>query len=276
MKKLYYILGLALLAVSVWLFFIPAFQGDLTVNPSIVLGSFELRWYGLIIGLAILAAYLVSRKYAWRFGISETDIDDFTFWAVIFGIIGARAYYVLFNIPYFSTDWIEVLKIWHGGLSIYGGIIGGALFAYIYTRKKAYTFNQLFDVIALGLPLGQAIGRLGNFFNQEAFGSPTNLPWKMFVEPQYRPVMYSQNSFFHPAFVYEIIANLIIFCILQKLLGKGRSGTIGWAYLGLYSLVRFFIEAIRVDSFFVSGLRVDQVVSALILLISGIMIMRKR
>lgn len=276
MKKLYYILGLALLATSVWLFFIPAFQGHLLVSPVITIGAFELRWYGLIIGIAILAAYLVSRKYAWRFGISQEDIDDFTFWAVIFGIIGARAYYVLFNISYFSTDWIEVLKIWHGGLSIYGGIIGGALFAYIYTRKKAYTFNQLFDVVALGLPLGQAVGRLGNFFNQEAFGGPTNLAWKMFVEPQHRPVMYSQNNFFHPAFAYEIIANLIIFFILQRLLGKGRSGTIGWTYLGLYSLVRFFIEAIRVDSFFVNGLRADQVVSVVVLLISGIMIMRKR
>jgi len=276
MRKAYYVLGAVLLAVSAWAFFIPAFQGQIAISPSISLGSFELRWYGVIMGLAILTAYLISRKYAWRFGISQTDIDDFTFWAVIFGIIGARAYYVLFNIEYFSRDWIEVVKIWNGGLSIYGGLVLGLIFAYFYTRKKAYSFSQLFDVVALGLPLGQAVGRLGNFFNQEAFGGPTNLPWKMFVEPQYRPVMYSQNNYFHPAFAYEAIINLVIFFILQKLLGKGRSGTIGWAYLGLYSLGRFFVEAIRVDSFFVNGIRVDQVVAALVLLLSGIMLLRKK
>lgn len=276
MKKLYYILGLIILALATWFYFIPAFQGEIAVNAGIAIGDFYLRWYGLFMAAAILVSYLIARKYSWRFGISQSDIDDFTFWGVILGIIGARAYYVLFNLPYFSRDWMEVLQIWHGGLSIYGGLLTGLVFTYFYTRKKAYGFGQLMDVVALGLPLGQAVGRFGNFFNQEAFGIPTSLPWKMFVEPQYRPIMYSQQEYFHPAFLYEVIGNIIIFFILQRLVGKGKSGTIGWAYLGLYSLLRFFVEALRVDSFISNGLRVDQVVAVVLVLVSGAMILRKR
>jgi phosphatidylglycerol:prolipoprotein diacylglycerol transferase len=276
MKYIYWTTGIIAILASVVFFFVPAFQGQIKNSPGILIGNFQLRWYGLTMALAILAAYLVSRRHAWRFGISKNDVDDYSFWAIIVAILGARLYYILFNLNYFTENLHETYRIWHGGISIYGGLLAALLFTYFYTRKKAYSFSQLFDLVALGLPLGQAIGRLGNFFNQEAFGFPTNLPWKMYVEPGNRPIEYVKSDFFHPAFLYEIILNLIVFAILQRMLGKTKSGVIGWAYLGLYSLGRFFVEGFRLDSFFFQGVRIDQVVAGLVLLLSGGMILRRR
>jgi len=275
-KKLYWSTGLLTLAVSIYYIFIPAFAGTLEVSPVIGIGEFQIRWYGLTMAAAILAAYLISRHQSWRFGISKTDIDDFTFWVILAGLVGARAYHVLFNLGYYSANWAESYKIWHGGISIYGAILAGLLFTYFYTRNKAYSFSQLFDVMALGLPLGQAVGRLGNFFNHEAFGLPTSLPWKMYVPGEYRPAQFLQENFFHPAFLYEIILNLVIFFILQKLVGKTKSGVLGWIYLGLYSLGRFFVESLRLDSMFYQGLRVNQVAAILLVVVSGIVILRKQ
>lgn len=276
MKKFYWIAGLVALAATIYYIFIPAFAGTLLINPVLGFGDFQIRWYGVTMAAAILAAYLVVRHHSWRFGISKTDIDDYTFWAVLAGLAGARIYHVLFNLTYYSNDWHEAYKIWHGGISIYGALLGGLLFSYFYTRKKAYTFSQLFDVVALGLPLGQAVGRLGNFFNHEAFGLPTSLPWKMYVPSEDRPVEFIRESFFHPAFLYEIIINLSIFFILQKLVGKTKAGVLGWVYLGLYSLGRFLVEAIRLDSMFWQGLRVNQVMAIILVVVSGLVILRKQ
>lgn len=258
----------------IFFIFIPAFAGRLAIDPVIHLGLFNLRWYGVILATAILAAYFYIRKQAWRFGISQGDVDDYSFWVVILGILGARVYYVLFSWSYFVHNLSEIYQIWHGGISIYGGVLVVLLFTYFYARKKAYRFNQLFDLAACGLPLAQAIGRFGNFINQEAFGTPTSLPWKMYVEPAHRPVSLIQYNFFHPAFLYEAILDLAVFFVLRKLAGKSRSGLIGWTYLGLYSLGRFFVEGIRLDSFFLKGFRVDQLIAIMLVIISGIMIFR--
>ena len=276
MKNFYWTISLLALVAAIYFLFIPAFAGTLAINPVIEVGAFHIRWYGLTMALAIFVAYLVSRHHSWRFGISKTDIDEYTFWVVIVGLIGARAYHVLFNLSYYSADWTESYKVWHGGISIYGALLAGLIFTYFYTRKKAYSFSQLFDVVALGLPLGQAVGRLGNFFNHEAFGLPTNLPWKMYVPAQYRPGQFLQDSFFHPAFLYEIIVNLAIFFMLQRLVGKTKAGTLGWVYLGLYSLGRFFIEGIRLDAMFWQGFRANQVAAVLLLVVSGIVILKKQ
>ncbi|MEO8065752.1 MAG: prolipoprotein diacylglyceryl transferase [Candidatus Doudnabacteria bacterium] len=277
MKKIYWMVGIVAAVVLIYFLFIPAFTGRLILNPILSAGPIQIRWYGLIMASSILAAYFLTRKNSWRFGISKTDIDDFAFWAVIAGIIGARVYYVIFNYSsYFSHNPSEIYKIWHGGLSIYGGILSGLVFGYFYSRKKAFSFYQLFDLIALSLPLAQAVGRFGNFVNQEAFGIPTNLPWKLYIAPKYRPVEYSSSNFFHPAFLYEALLDIAVFLILSRLAGKAKSGIIGWSYLLLYSLGRFFIEAIRLDSFFVSGFRVDQVVAAVLFLISGAIIFAKQ
>lgn len=276
MKKFYWTIGLLALAAAIYFIFIPAFAGTLLINSIIGFGGFQIRWYGLTMAAAILSAYLVARHHSWRFGISKTDIDDYTFWAVLAGLVGARTYHVLFNLTYYSDNWHEAYKVWHGGISIYGALLGGLIFTYFYTRKKAYTFSQLFDVVALGLPLGQAVGRLGNFFNHEAFGLPTSLPWKMHVPVEDRPLEFISQSYFHPAFLYEILINLAIFFILQKLVGKTKAGVLGWVYLALYSLGRFLVEGIRLDAMFLYGFRVNQVMAIILVVVSGLMILRKQ
>jgi phosphatidylglycerol:prolipoprotein diacylglycerol transferase len=278
MKKTHLIILGIIAAISLLVFFIliPAFAGRLQINPAIDLGSFEIRWYGIIMALAILTSYFIARKYSWKFGISKNDIDDYSFWIVMIGFLGARAYYVLFNLDYFSKYPQEIYKVWHGGLAIYGAVIAGLLFTYFYANRKAYTFWHLLDLVALSLPLGQAIGRIGNFINQEAYGTPTELPWKMFVASKNRIPEYYQYQYFHPAFLYEIILNLIVFGILYKILGKTKSGVLGLIYLAAYSLGRFFIEGIRLDSFFVKGFRVDQVIAFLLVVIAGYCALKKQ
>ncbi len=269
MKKEYIIiLSIIIVSLLAFFIFIPAFGGKLQISPLINLGFFQIRWYGLIMALAVLVGYFFARKNSWRFGISQDAIDDYVFWLVIVGVIGARIYYVLFSYNYYLGDLLEVFKIWRGGLSIYGGILSGLAFTFFYTRNKAYTFYQMFDLIAISLPLSQAVGRFGNFFNQEAYGTITNLPWKMYVSVD--------HQFHHPAFLYEAILDLAVFVILYKMLGKVKSGILGFLYLLLYSLGRFFVESIRLDSFIISGFRVDQVVAFLLIVISGLIILSKQ
>ncbi len=263
-----FVIALILGLVAIVYFFIPAFAGKILVSPTINLGPLMIRWYGLIMGLGILSSYLVARKNSWKFGIGTKDVDDYAFWTVIIGILGARIFFVVFTWDFYSANLNEIYKIWHGGLAIYGAIIASLVFTYFYARKKVYRFWHLFDLIALCLPLGQAIGRFGNFFNQEAYGTVTELPWKMYVK--------ADNSFHHPAFLYESILDIVIFVILFRIFGKTKPGTIGLTYLLLYSTGRFFIEGIRLDSLVVSGFRVSQVVAFLVILVSGILILRIR
>ena len=215
---------------------------------------------------SILLGFFLARRNSWRFGISLNDIDDLSFWLVIVGLLGARIYYVLFSWDYFSRYPNELYQIWHGGLSIYGAVLAGLVFAYFYSKRKAYTFWQLADVLALSLPLAQAVGRFGNFINQEAYGTPTTLPWKMNVHGQ----------FVHPTFLYEAIADVAVFLILRKLLGRVKSGVLTIVYIGTYSLFRFFIEALRTDSFFIFGFRGDQLMAFLLIMACGLMFYRRQ
>jgi phosphatidylglycerol:prolipoprotein diacylglycerol transferase len=267
-KIIYAVAGSVALLSLVFLLLAPAFAGKIKINPTLEIGSLQIRWYGLIMATAILISYLLARKNSWKFGISKKDVDDYSFWLVIVGLLGARIYFIIFTWDFYVQHLEEIYKIWHGGLAIYGAIISGIVFTHFYVKRKAYSFFQLFDLVALSLPLGQAIGRFGNFFNQEAYGTVTDLPWKMYIE--------ANDSFHHPAFLYEAIFDLLIFFVLYRFLGKVKSGTLGLWYLLLYSFVRFFIEGIRLDSFVISGFRVDQVVAFLVFIISGGLILRMR
>ncbi|MBI2607507.1 MAG: prolipoprotein diacylglyceryl transferase [Candidatus Doudnabacteria bacterium] len=258
----------------VYFFFVPAFAGKIIISPVIDLGIFTIRWYGLMIALAVLTGFLVARKYAWKFGIDARQLTDFAFWLVIVSGIGARLYFVIFEFNYFVRNPLEIVEIWHGGISIYGAVISGFVFAFFYARRKAYSSWQLMDLTALSLPLAQAVGRFGNFFNQEAFGLPTNLPWKMFVGRNNRPLEFVDADFFHPTFLYEAIWNVIVFFVLLKLVGRHKSGVLAFAYLMSYSLGRFFIEGIRLDSALIMGFRSDQVIALIIFLFAGFMIYR--
>ena len=238
------------------------------MSQGFAVGGLTVRYYGLILGLAIVTGYLVARENAWRFGLGTDSVDRFAFWAIIVSFICARLYFVLFELDYFSNNPAGILRIWEGGVSIYGAIIGGFLFALLYSRGKAFSAWQLLDLAALSMPLAQAIGRFGNFVNYEAYGSETNLPWKMFVP--------ETGAFHHPTFLYEAIANLSVFVILFRYRGRLKPGNLALLYVMAYALVRFLIEPLRVDSVFVSGFRADQVVSALVfLLAAGVFFSRK-
>lgn len=234
--------------------------------------AIPVRFYGLLMALAILAAWFLALRLAPTFGIKSEALDEALPWVVGFGLLGARAYFVIFTWPHFAAQPIEILEVWKGGLAIYGAMLGGALGLFLYARRAGQPFLKILDLVALVMPLAQSIGRWGNFFNQEAFGRPTNLPWKIYISPEYRPAQYLQEKFFHPTFFYESLWDLTVFLILLRIAAslptRERSGTLVAYYLILYPLGRFFIEFLRVDSFFISGFRVDQITS-LVMMLTG-------
>jgi len=198
-------------------------------------------------------------------------LGDLAIWLVIGAIPCARIYYVAFQWQqYVQRPWWHMLAVWEGGIAIHGAIIGGTIATIIFARVNRISFWQLLDLVAPSLILGQAIGRWGNFFNSEAFGKPTNLPWKLYIAPQYRPFELINFEFFHPTFLYESLWNLGIFGLLlwlffwgQKRANKLKIGTLAAVYLIGYSLGRVWIEWLRTDSLMIGPLKIAQVVSLL-------------
>ncbi len=214
--------------------------------------GFQIRWYGIFIATGLLLATLLILKRAKKLGFEEDTIIDLVIVCMPSAIIGARMYYVLFNWSYYQGDIMKMINIRGGGLAIHGGVIAGVLAGWIYTRIKKLDFTKLIDICAPGLILGQAIGRWGNFFNNEAHGGPTDLPWGIMVEGQK----------VHPTFFYEFVWNLLVLGVLLKYRdSKKFDGEIFLLYLGLYSVGRFFIEGMRTDSLMLGPLRMAQVIS---------------
>lgn len=245
------------------------------------IGPITVHWYGLVLACAFLIGLFTASKVAKQFGESADNIFDLAFSVVISAIIGARLYYVLLDIPYYSKYPIEIPAVWHGGLSIHGGIIGGFIALYIYIKRKNLSLFKYADILSFGLIAGQSVGRWGNFFNSEAFGRPTNLPWKLFISPEHRPEQFLDFQYFHPTFLYESIWNFLTLLILFWLSNKvKKSGVIFFTYLLIYSIGRFFIEQLRVDSVLnVSGVPIALLVSILVIVIAIlglVIILRKR
>ena len=239
-------------------------------SPSPILlkwGFITLRWYGLLIASAVLIGVSLSGYLAKRRGLSSELIGDLAIWLVLAAIPGARLYYVAFEWRNYTANPSEILAIWHGGIAIHGAILAGTAAALIFARLNQVSFWQLADVVAPSLILGQAIGRWGNFFNSEAFGRPTDLPWKLYIPLAQRPVGYTQFEYFHPTFLYESLWNLGIFALLMVLFFRGwrsrrlKAGTIFLVYLAGYSLGRVWIEGLRTDSLMLGSLRIAQIVS---------------
>ena len=184
--------------------------------------------------------------------ISTDTICDISFYLILFGLFSARFYYVILDLPYFIKHPYEIPAIWNGGIAIQGAIIGGIIAGYAYTKEHNLNFLKLADLFSFGLITGQVIGRWGNFFNSEAFGLPTDLPWKLFIPYPLRPLEYRNLEYFHPTFLYESILNIIILgvllCILRKTKDSKKYGIIFFSYFILYSIARIIIESIRVDS----------------------------
>lgn len=235
---------------------------------------FPVYYYGIIIGCSVLTGFLTSfliqKKYYPEFNTEM--LFDLTPYLMIFGLIGARLYYCILNFPYYLNHLTEIFFVRKGGLSIHGCIIAGVLTLIVYAKFKKLSVLKLLDLCSYGLIIGQALGRWGNFFNSEAFGTPTNLPWKLYIPLIKRPLEYLQYEYFHPTFLYESILNVLIFLFLiliVKKSAKNLNGIVFGFYLILYSTARIIIESIRTDSVLNIGqIPIAQIVSAIIIIIS--------
>jgi phosphatidylglycerol:prolipoprotein diacylglycerol transferase len=240
------------------------------------IGPITVRWYGFLIASAVLIGVTLSQYLAKRCQVNPDNIGDAAIWVALAAILGARTYYVLFEWQEYSQHPGDIIAIWKGGIAIHGAILGGILALLIFTRLNKLSFWQLMDLFVPSIALGQAIGRWGNFFNSEAFGSPTNLPWKLFIPPGRRPPEYIQFDYFHPTFLYESLWNFLVFVLLLSLFFWGlkhrdylKIGTITLLYFIAYSLGRIWIEGLRTDSLMLGPLKIAQIVS-LIGIIGGL------
>jgi len=245
-------------------------------------GPLAVRWYGLLIATGVMLGTSLAHREAIRRGQDPDRLLNLIIVTVLSALGGARLYYVLFNWDYYGAQPQKIFAIWEGGLAIHGGLIAGALATLIYCRVTGLSVLLTMDILAPGVAIGQAIGRWGNFFNQEAFGVPTDLPWKLYIDPYHRPPDLKSFDYFHPTFLYESLWNLLVFCVLWFGLRRrleGRPGALVLCYLGLYSLGRFFVEGLRIDSLMLGSLRAAQVMSLLLVAASAAglaLVMRKR
>jgi prolipoprotein diacylglyceryl transferase len=210
--------------------------------------GFQLRMYAVCIIIGIVVGYLIANRRWQERGGRPDSMELVVAAAVPFGIVGARLYHVITDYQlYFGPgrDPLDALKIWQGGLGIWGGVALGALGAYLVARKRKIKFAALADAVAPGIIVAQAIGRLGNWFNQELFGGPTTLPWGLIIDPAHRPAGYEQFETFHPTFLYELLWNLGVFVVLILIDRRFKLGH--GTVVALYTMGRFWVEALRID-----------------------------
>ncbi|MDP3836641.1 MAG: prolipoprotein diacylglyceryl transferase [bacterium] len=240
------------------------------------LGPVNIRWYGLILVIAMIAGIMSSVYIARRYKIERDTILDLSVWVIVGGLLGARLYEVFLEFSYYASSPISIFKIWEGGLAIHGGIIGGALALFLFAKRHHYDALILAAIIVPGLALGQAIGRFANWFNQELFGLPTSLPWGIPISFINRPIGYESFQYFHPTFLYESLGSLIIFFVLIYLINRfsvlnyRRQMLIVAIYLIAYSLLRFTLEFIKIDPTpMLLGLRWPQIASLIFIILTA-------
>lgn len=227
------------------------------------LGPISIHWYGILIALAFLIGITGSAREVRKADLDEDAYYSLVIWTVIASLFGARLYYVLFEWPYYSLHPEDIIAVWKGGLAIHGGLLAGALTLFIGSKHYKFRFWELADKITPYLILGQGIGRWGNYINQEAYGyavDPADIPWAMYIDGAWR----------HPTFLYESLWDVMGFFFLMTLSRKVKTqeGDIGLAYLMFYSSGRFVIESFRTDSLMLGPLRMAQVVSLFLALLS--------
>ena len=255
---------------------------------SFSVGPLTIHFYALCIITGIAAAIWIGRRRYANLGGNPDDVSEVAIWAVPFGIIGGRIYHVITSpAQYFGRNGnpIDALRIWEGGLGIWGAISLGAVGAYLYfrTHKTSLNFRQLLDSLAPGVVLAQAIGRIGNYFNQEVFGKPTELPWGLEIDPVNRPDGFESYATFHPTFLYELLWCLVVAVLLIKLPGflkkiTSNQGDVFTLYILGYTLGRVWIEGLRIDEAnLILGLRLNIWVSLIVLVTaSAYLIANKR
>ena len=263
------------------------------------IGPLEISFYGIIIvSGAVLGAWLATRE-AKRRGHNPDIVWDMLIYLMIGGIIGARIWHVftpsptilvrdsitgeMVN-PYFAGGTVhilDILAIWKGGLGIPGAVIGGALVLYFYSRARQINFAEWADIIAPSLALGQGVGRWGNYFNQELYGAPTNLPWKIFIDPAHRLPAYLDVDYYHPLFFYESLWNFanmfLLIWVSRRYADRIKTGDIFLVYLIIYPVGRFLLDFLRLDASMIGGININQTIMGIVALCSaGLLYFRHR
>jgi len=243
------------------------------------LGPLYIRFYGIILMLGAIAGGFLAAHEAKRRGHDPEIVWDLLVYLIIGGVIGARLWHIFtpppssiaqgFTTQYYLTHPLDALAIWKGGLGIPGTIMGGLIALYFYTRKyPVISFVEWTDIAAPGLALGQAIGRWGNFFNQELYGAPTNLPWKIYIDPAHRLAGFQNDAYYHPLFLYESILNLLnmlfLLWITRQYSDKLKRGDVFNVYLIIYPVIRFSLDFLRLDASQLGGINANQTLSAVV------------
>ena len=246
------------------------------MNPVLIdLGIITIKWYSVFIFFALIigGGYVIHESK--RFKISEDDIINLAFWLIPFALIGARLYYVFFNWEYYSINKMEIIQVWNGGLAIHGALLVGLIYILVYTKRKKINTLRLLDIIVVGLLIGQAIGRWGNFFNSEAYGPATTLEFLQNLHlPQFIiDGMYINGSYYQPTFLYESIWCIIgfILILIYRKYKYLKLGQLTSFYLVWYGIGRFLIESLRTDSLMLGNFKMAQIVSLLMIVIGILM-----
>ena len=247
---------------------------------AIDLGFMQIYWYSIIILVAIFTGVTIVYLEAKKQKMNLDDFTDLFFCTVIYGLIGARIYYVLFNLSYYLSNKLEIFEVWNGGLAIHGGIIGGLLYVIYFSKKRKYNFLKLLDMMVVGLIIAQSIGRWGNFFNQEAYGPVVSLEQlqKDMIPNFIIERMKILGQYHEPTFYYESLWNLNGFIILMTLrrFKKLEIGTLTGVYCIYYSIGRLYIESLRMDSLMLGNFKVAQIVSIILILLGTFLIIRPK
>lgn len=252
-----------------------------SIDPiAFSLGPIYVRWYGVIIAAGIVIAFLVGQREMVKRGLHPDFLTDLLLWAVPLAIVGARIYYVIFEWENYKDNPAEIIAIWNGGIAIHGALIASVIVAYIFTKRRNTSFLKVADILAPSILIGQAVGRWGNFINQEAHGGEVS---RSFLENLFIPdwiinQMYIDGAYYHPTFLYESLwslAGIIILLLLRR--ANLVRGEIFFFYVIWYSFGRFFIEGMRTDSLYVIGeLRAAQLVSVVSIIIAVAFIIYRR
>lgn len=244
------------------------------------IGPFEVRFYGIILMLGAVAGAWLATREAKRRGYNPEIVWDLLTYLLIGGILGARLWHILTPPPssgitagWYLTHPLDALAIWKGGLGIPGAIIGGLIALYFYTRRHKLNFAEWTDIAAPSLALGQGIGRWGNFVNQELYGAPTNLPWKLYIDPEHRLSGYQDVEYYHPLFLYESLWNLgnmfLLLWLSRRFGDRLKPGDIFLIYLIVYPVGRFLLDFLRLDASLVGGININQTVMAVVAVLAA-------
>lgn len=251
---------------------------------GVQIGFLFFSFYGLLISIGALAGAFLARREAQRRGHDEDVLWDLLVWLLIAGIVGARLWHVFTPSPsaiadglttsyYFNHPW-AMIDTRNGGMGIPGAVIAGALALYIFSRKRHLSFMEWADIAVPGLALGQAIGRWGNFVNQELYGAPTSLPWKIFIDPAHRLAGFADQAYYHPLFLYESIWNLgnvlLLLWVGRRFAEQLKDGDLLFVYLVVYPLGRFLLDFLRLDASQVGGINANQSFMAVVMVLSAL------